>query len=1184
VLALGAALVSVALWASTFTALRAWIWCAALAGASRSVRRDQGAALPRWDGGQRLSRQSMSGGGAARFGVLLRAHRRAAGLTQQQLADLAEVSVGTLRDLEQGRTRHPRPGSAARLAAAIGLDASQAEQLPQQPWVRAARVQEGAAVADNGRGVARSRAAADGVWLQVLGPLAAWRGGVPVALGTPKQRAALGLLALEPNALVHRETIIDAVWGADPPVTAVNMVQTHTGRLRRALDPGRSPRDPGGLLASVGTGYRLQVTAGQLDLLSFEQLVGRAGAACSPGDGVAACDLYERALKLWQGEPLADVDVLRGHPAVLGLGHRRTAVITAYAQTAIKIGLHERVLPHLEALTQREPLNEQAHAQLMLALAGSGQQAAALQLYQELRRRLDDQLGVRPGPGLADAHLRVLRQEVPAAAPSSSATPVTPVTPATSVAPAASGTTAVLAQTVLPVCQLPPDVADFTGRAQDCARLTALLAPTADTGAGNGSTALPVGVISGPPGAGKTTLALHVAHALRPAFPDGQLFVPLAGSSRPRRPGEVLDELLRALGVAPGAIPGTAGQRAALFRSRLAGRRVLVVVDDAGSPGQVRPLLPGTAGCAVMVTSRNRLAGLGGATPIPLDCLPHGEAVELLGRIAGVERVAGEPAAADGLVAACGRLPLALRITGARLAARPGWPLARLAGLVADADPGGRLDALVVDDLAVRASVASSYRALDGRARRAFGRLSLVGPQDVAEWVVAALLGEPDAAEVVNLLVDKSLLTLAGVEAGGEPRYRLHDLLRDYAAERLAEEPQHQRDAALERVLSGWLQLAGLADRGLPREPTFPPPQALPIGAVIPDAVAARLTADPVAWFSAERLNLLAATRRACEPGRGQHGLAARLASCQLAFQDHQARSDDAEHLWQAVLAAASTAGDLAAAAHARLRLAIVTIWRGRCVDAQPLLEECGAAFEEAADTQALAYCLSWRSYCAGALGNFHDAHQHAERALTLARQAGDRNAEQLSLQDLGVALARLGEPDAAAGYCQQALATARQLADPICEYLALSALAKSRSLAGDHAQAMDLAQQALKLMREIGYSWGQARCLTLLGSAYHGLGRHRDAIDVLARALPVYERCGARRQQAGCLLRLGHAHQALGHHRQATQYLQHSLAISRELRLNSHQQQAVQALQKCHAGPGRSTDPAPSTPQSGQP
>jgi DNA-binding SARP family transcriptional activator len=1052
----------------------------------------------------------MSGGGTARFGVVLRAHRRAAGLTQQQLADLAEVSVGTLRDLEQGRTRHPRPGSAARLTAALGLDASQAEQLPQQARVQAARVQEGATAARHGQRVARP-AAVDGVWVQVLGPLAAWRGGAPVALGAPKQRAALGLLALEPNALVHRETIIDAVWGADPPVTAVNLVQTHAARLRRALDPGRSPRDPGGLLASVGTGYRLQVTAGQLDLLGFEQLVGRAGAACSSGDAVAACDLYERALELWQGEPLADVDVLRGHPAVLGLGRRRTAVIAAYAQTAIKVGLQERVLPHLEALTRCEPLNEQAHAQLMLALAGSGQQAAALQLFEELRRRLDDQLGVRPGPELADAHLRVLRQEVPAAAASSNATLATPAT-----------TPAVLAPTVLAVCQLPADVADFTGRAQDCARLAALLTPAADTD--TGTTAVPVGVISGPPGVGKTTLALHVAHALRPAFPDGQLFVPLDSSSRPRQPIAVLDELLRALGVAPAAIPETAGQRAALFRSRLAGRKVLVVVDDAGSPGQVRPLLPGTAGCAVIVTSRNRLAGLGGATMFPLDCLAHGEAVELLGRIAGAERVAAEPAAADGLVAACGRLPLALRITGARLAARPSWPLARLARLVADADPRRRLDALAVDDLAVRASVAPSYRALDERARRAFRRLSLVGPQDVAEWVVAALLGEPDAADVVNLLADKSLLTLAGVDPVGEPRYRLHDLLRDYAAERLAEEPEQEREAALERALTGYLELAGLADRGLLREPTFPPPQRLPTGAVVPDAVAARLTADPVAWFSAERLNLLAATRRACQLGRGQHGLAARLASCQLAFQDYQARFDDAEQLWQAVLAAARTAGDLAAAAHATLRLAIVTIWRGRCVDAQLLLEGCGAAFEEAADSRALAYCLSWRSYCAGALGNFHDARQYAERALELARQAGD------------------------------------------------------------HTDAMDVAQQALKLMREIGYSWGEARCLTLLGSAYHGLGRHRDAIDALARALPVYQRCGARHAQAACLLKLGHAHQALGHHQQATKYLQHSLRISRELRLNSHEQQALQALTTATRGLVNPPIQHPLRPESGQP
>jgi WD40 repeat protein/DNA-binding SARP family transcriptional activator/DNA-binding XRE family transcriptional regulator len=338
----------------------------------------------------------------ADVGSLVRIRRRAAGLTQQELADLAQVSLGTVRDLEQGRTHHPRPGSMTRLARVLGLDPARLQTLahgtpePARP--------------DGGR-----RPRLSGLQLNVLGPVEAWRDGARAGLGEPRQRAVLGMLALNPDFPVHRETLIDALWPDDPPATAAHLLQTYVSRLRRVLDPGRPPRDPQGLLVSAGTSYRLHVTADQLDLLAFRQLAADARAAAAAGEPGAACGAYEQALRLWRGEPAADVDALRGHPAAVQLSQTRAAAVLEYAELADQTGRVDRVLGHLAELTAREPLNEKACARLMLTLAALGQQAAALHAYEQLRLRLDEQLGVQPGPELARAHLRVLRQQIPAA-------------------------------------------------------------------------------------------------------------------------------------------------------------------------------------------------------------------------------------------------------------------------------------------------------------------------------------------------------------------------------------------------------------------------------------------------------------------------------------------------------------------------------------------------------------------------------------------------------------------------------------------------------------------------------------------------------------------------------------------------------------------------------------------------
>ena len=326
----------------------------------------------------------------------IRDRRRAAGLTQVQLAEAAAVSVGVLRDLEQDRTARPRRAALQRLCTALGLGPTPA-----------------------GPGTGYGNPASDAVRLRVLGPLGASRGGAPVQLGGARQRAVLGLLALHPNAVMHRETIIEALWRGDPPPSAVKMVQAHIGHLRRQLDPGREPRDRDGVLISAGTHYGLRADGTQLDLIAFGQLADRGHAVRRSGDAASACALYAQALSLWQGDPLADLGLLAGHPALFGLSRRRAAVVSDFAETATGAGWHDRVLPYLEALVEDDPLDERGHGWLMLALAGTGQQAAALACYDALRRRLAEQLGVRPGPALVEAHTRVLRQDVPAASPCS---------------------------------------------------------------------------------------------------------------------------------------------------------------------------------------------------------------------------------------------------------------------------------------------------------------------------------------------------------------------------------------------------------------------------------------------------------------------------------------------------------------------------------------------------------------------------------------------------------------------------------------------------------------------------------------------------------------------------------------------------------------------------------------------
>ncbi|GII77355.1 SARP family transcriptional regulator [Sphaerisporangium rufum] len=674
---------------------------------------------------------------------------------------------------------------------------------------------------------------------QLLGPLRVWRGDTEVELGSDKQRAVLALLLLKAGAPVRRQEIIDAVWGERAPVSVVNLVQTYVGRLRRRIDPDHVARSASSWLAGLGSAYALRLDRCDADVLRFRSAAAEARRAAAPRESLG---LMLRALELWQGTCLADLDhVLKGHPWVRAVDQERINVLLDAARTALELGLAGEVLPQLRAVAAAEPLNEAVHSWLLLALAGSGAQADALAEYEAVRARLADELGIDPGPQLRAAHLKVLRQET---------------------SPTAAGAAPAAAPAVRPSL-LPPDIADFTGHAATVDRLCGTLAP-----------GLPgpvrVALITGPAGAGKTAAAVHVAHRLSDAYPDGQLYADLGGSGpRPADPARVLTRFLRALGVHGAAVPDDLEERIDLYRTQVAGRRILVVLDDADGPAHVRALLPGSPSCSVLVTSRSRLSGWPGARAVDLGVMTPRDARDLLTAAVGAERVRAEPRAAEELVEACGRLPLALRVAAGRLAARPHWTLARFAARLA----AGGLDELVLGDLDVRAGLAAGYLRVAEPARRAFRLLGLLDAPCFAAWTAATVLEiapEP-AEELLDALVDARLLEACGTDPTGQTRYRFHRLARLYARERAAaEENDTTPRVVVTRALAALLALAQEADAHLAcvrrhapvrgRAPRWPPPPA----------VQDKLLADPPAWFDAERPGLVAAVGQAAAHGHDE--------------------------------------------------------------------------------------------------------------------------------------------------------------------------------------------------------------------------------------------------------------------------------------------------------------------------
>ncbi|MFW6690483.1 BTAD domain-containing putative transcriptional regulator [Streptomyces sp. MAR4 CNX-425] len=959
---------------------------------------------------------------------------------------------------------------------------------------------EGGAAAPGGARHAAAQAPA--LRFSVLGPVRAWRGEESLPTGSPQQRALLAALLLRGGRAATARELVEDIWGADPPPRAPAALRTYASRLRRVV---------GGAFVSEAGGYVLRLPGTELDLAEAERLASAAEAARGEGDAPRARQLYAAALAEFRGEPLAGVPGPYARRERARLAELRVALLEQRLALDLDAGGHVAAVSELTALTAAHPLRERFRELLMIALYRSGRQAEALAVYADVRRLLRDELGLDPRAGLSELQQRILRADPDLDAPGRGPEPTR-------------------TREVARPTQLPATVGDFTGRNAVEAEVVAGLAEAPGTVA-----------VCGTGGVGKTTLAVQAAHAVRDLFPDGQLYVDLQGSGpAPADPATVLGAFLRALGVADADIPGPVAERAALYRSTLTGRRVLTLLDNARDAAQVRPLLPGNAGCAALVTSRTRLLDLAGARLVDLDVLSPDEALELFSRIAGAERVAPERDAALDAVAACGFLPLAIRIAAARLTARRTWTVSVLARKLADGRR--RLDELRAGDLAVEATFELGYGQLAPRHARAFRLLGLVDASDISLAAAAAVLGlgPAEAEEDLEFLVDANL-----VESAAPYRYRCGDLARLFARSRAErEEPAADRAAALSRLLDFYLATAGTA-YGLCHPGDRLPDRLAPVSY---PGLAFDSHEDARAWLFAEADSLLAAVRQLAHGETLARAVDLLLAARDLAepgaypvqfaraaapLPEAARRAGDVrcEGRAHAVLAAAhrgegdleradehasraaplaGVADDVLIQAESNRARGIVATTLGRYPAAASHLERALKGYRAEGDLAGEAAVLGSLARVYADTDRAGAAVDLAERALALHRRLDAPFATAGSLYTLGSTLSRVGRPAEARDRLARALELFRTQRMPVWEGMTHFRLAEALLADHDFAPAAAHAEEALSLLAGSGSTWHRAGVLTVLGRALSGLGQHDRARACFQEALAGYQESGA--------------------------------------------------------------------------
>ncbi|MFA3842723.1 AfsR/SARP family transcriptional regulator [Streptomyces aureus] len=994
---------------------------------------------------------------------------------------------------------------------------------------------------------------------------------MPLELGPVKRQAVLSVLLLSQGAMVSHERLLDAVWGPQPPAGGRKVLPTHVNSLRRTLDPdGTSPAES--VIHSGKGWYRFAVEGVRLDTTDLDERGGEAMRTVASGDLATAADQLSAGIRLFRGEPLAGLPGPFAQDERRRWEERRRTLRLEWLKCLVLLGRYGEALDDLSGVSSASDRYDEPLTTLRIrALYGCGRQAEALNAFEAMRVRLRDELGADPGEELRRVHAAVLHQDN-----TFLLRPPTPSQPRESAVPA----------------ELPHNAAGFVGRTGELARLHALFPPEQEQGP---PPAVVISAIGGAAGIGKTALAVHWAHQIRDRFPDGQLYVNLHGFDHdrpPLEPREALELLLRSLGLAATEIPPHHEAQGRVLRTLLANRRMLVLLDNAASAEQVRPLLPGSPTCCVIVTSRNRLGGLvahDGAHALPLDLLQPTEARALLSRTLGAQRVDADGHAADELIRLCGSLPLALRVAAARLAGDPGL---RPADLVAEMAEGNRLAALEPDDDAdspLRTAFSVSYRVLAPAARRLFRLLGLFPGAEFTAEAAGALAGAPlqPARRLLSTLAAAHL-----IEPTTVGRYRFHDLLRAYAQEcAQTEETAADRDAALERLLLWYLHAA----RAVGGTWLFPelPPELRHGGQPGPPS-----STGSAPWLEAERANLLAVIHHAAH--HGPRPVAWHMANALFGYFLLRLPRAAWQAAAQTALDAATAEDDLFGQAAMHFSLGLIQVDRG----------DPGGALEHHSRALDISRELGWATGEAAAIGGqgqaewnmarLDSAHEHVTIGMRIGREAGNPYFEILGLVITGLICRDLGRLHEAAEQLELAVSRGRQISwwddslavqhlgwvywelgrladgldvlaprvtsgdrdeNPNARATVLNAVAKINITLGRPDEALEQAMRAFAMAQDTGRRWIEASILNTVATAHRELVHLDRSMRFGSQALALARESGYARPEADSLVGLTLTLKEMGRQDEAHTHAEQALTLARAHSFRVVEGQALTAL-----------------------